>query len=138
MKLNQPSKETAFMFTSTLFSPFRCGSCTASCYSITYRHTKFPVSEKQSVSLRTGKRVKGTLSTSVRQHMLNCDHTVAWEDFSVIGRELNHYLLEAKESLFSKRDNPSLNRSKYSQELFLFQPSQQNNFCIGSTVVVIV
>ena len=78
------------------------------------------ISEHQGVSPRTGKRIKGTLSKSVRNQMLDCDHTVAWEDFSIIGRELNHYLLETKESLFVKGDNPSLNRNKYSQELFLF------------------
>ena len=78
------------------------------------------VSEHQGVSPRTGKRVKGTSCTSVGNHMSDCDHTVAWKDFSIIGRELNHYLLETKESLFVKRDNPFLNRNKYSQELFLF------------------
>ena len=103
---------------------FKCRSCTASYYSKTYRHMKVRVSEHQGVSPRTGKRVKGTLSTSVRDHMLDCDHRVAWEDFSIIGRESNHYLLETKESLFIKRDNPSLNRNKYSQELLLLQPSQ--------------
>ena len=81
---------------------------------------KVRVSEQQGVSPRTGKRVKGTLSTSVRDHMLDCDHTVAWEDFSIIGRESNHYLLETKESLFIKRDNPTSNRNKDSQELCLF------------------
>ena len=81
---------------------------------------KVRVSENLGVSARTGKRVKGTLSTSVRDHILNCDHTVVWEDFSIIGRESNHYLLESKESLFIKQENPSLNRNKYSQELFLF------------------
>ena len=80
---------------------------------------KVRVSEHQGVSPRTGKRVKGTLSTSVRD-MLDCDHTVAWEDFSIIGRESNHYLLETKESLFIKRDNPTSNRNKDSQELCLF------------------
>ena len=69
---------------------------------------KIWVSEHQGVSPRTGKQVKGTLSTSVRDHMLNCEHTVTWEDFSIIGRESNHYLLETKESLLIKRDNPSL------------------------------
>ena len=97
---------------------FKCGSYTASYYGKTYRHMKVRVSEHQSVSPRT--RVKGTFSTSVRDHMLDCDHRVAWEDFSFIGRESNHYLLETEESLFIKRDNPSLNRNKYSQELFLF------------------
>ena len=81
---------------------------------------KVRVSENQGVSPRTDKRVKSSLSTSVRDHMLDCDHIVAWEDFSIIDRESNHYLLKTKESLFLKRDNPSLNRSKYSQELFLF------------------
>ena len=92
----------------------------ASYYDKTYRHMKVRISEHQGVSPRTGKRVKETLSTSVRDHMLNCNHTVAWEDFSIIGRESNHYLLETKESLFIKRDKPSSNRNKYSQELFLF------------------
>ena len=82
------------------------------------------VSEHQGVSPRTGKRVKSTLSASLRDHMLDCDHIVAWEDFSIIGRESNHFLLETKESLFIKRDNPSLNRNKYSQELFLFYLSR--------------
>ena len=52
---------------------------------------------------------------SVRDHMLNCNHVVAWEDFSIIGRESNDYLLETKESLFIpfyvKRDDPSLNHN---------------------------
>ena len=83
---------------------------------------KVRVSEHQGVSPRTdriGKRVKGTLFTSVRDHMLDCDRRVGWEDFSIIGRESNHDLLEIKESLFIKRDKRSLNRNRYSQELFL-------------------
>ena len=85
---------------------------------------KVRVSEHQGVSPRTGKRVKGTLSTSVLDHILDCDHTVAWVDFSITARESNHYLLETKESLFIKRDKPYLNRNKHSQKVFLFQPCQ--------------
>ena len=98
---------------------FKCDRCSASFYGKIYRHMKVRVSEHQGMSPRTGKRVKSTLSTSVRDHMIDCDHRVAWEDFSIIGRESNHYLLETKESLFIKRDNPTLNKNKYSQELFL-------------------
>ena len=96
---------------------FKCDSCTASYYGKIYRHMKVRVSEHQGMSPRTGKRVKSSLSTLVRDHMLDCDHIVAWADFSIIGRESNHYLLETKESLFIKRDNPTLNKNKYSQEL---------------------
>ena len=63
------------------------------------RHFKVRVSEHQGVSPRTGKPVKGTLSTSVRDHMLVCDHKVVHEDFKFLGNKSNRYLLELKESL---------------------------------------
>ena len=52
-------------------------SCTASCVGKTDRHMKVRVSEHQGVSTRTGKPVKKTLSTSVRDQMLICDHQAA-------------------------------------------------------------
>ena len=57
---------------------------------------KVRVSEHQVVSSRTGKQVKGTLSTSVKDHMLDCDHKVAWEDFSINGRETTTYWKQKK------------------------------------------
>ena len=105
---------------SNLIYKFSCGSCTVSYIGKTYRHFKVRVSEHQGVSPRTGKPVKGTLSTSVRDHMLVCDHKVVHEDFKFLGNEPNRYLLELKGSLFIKRDKPSLNNNLYSQELLLF------------------
>ena len=99
---------------------FTCGRCNASYIGKTFRHMKVRISEHQGVSPRTGKRVKGTMSTSVRDHMLFCDHSVSYHDFSVLGRESSHYLLETKESLFIKRDKPTLNKNIFSQELFLY------------------
>ena len=99
---------------------FTCGSCNASYVGKTFRHMKVRVSEHQAVSPRTGKQLKGTLSTSVRNATLDCNHTVALDDFKVLGRESNHWLLEIKKSLFIKRDRHSLNKNLYSQELFLF------------------
>ena len=99
---------------------FTCGSRNASNIGKTFRHMKVRVSEHQGVSPRTGKHLKGTLPTSVRDHMLDCNHVVAWDDFKVLGREYNHWLLEIKEILFIKRDRTSLNKNIYSQELFLF------------------
>ena len=105
---------------SNLIYKFLCGSCTACYIGKTYRHFKVRVSEHQGVSPRTGKPVKGTLSTSVRDHMLVCDHKVVYEDFKFLGNESNRDLFELKESLFIKRDRPSLNKNLYSQELLLF------------------
>ena len=99
---------------------FTCGSGSASYTGKTFRHLKVRVSGHQGVSPRTDKIVKGTLSTSVRDHMVQCDHIVTRDDFKVLGRESNHWHLEFKESLFIKRDKPSLNNNIYSQILFLF------------------
>ena len=50
-----------------------------------YRHFKVEVSEHQGVSPRIGKPVKRTLSTSVRDPMVVCDHKVVHEDFKFLG-----------------------------------------------------
>ena len=81
---------------------------------------KVRVMEHQRVSHRTGKYLKETLSTSVRDHMLDCNHIVAWDYFNVLGRESNHWFLEIKESLFIKRDRSLLKNKFYSQLLLLF------------------
>ena len=85
---------------------FKCTSCTASHYGKTYRHMKVRVSEHQGVSPRTGKRVKGTLSTSLRDHMLDCDHRVAWEDFSIIGRESTTTYWKQKKAFLLNETTP--------------------------------
>ena len=56
----------------------------------TFKHMKAMVSEHQGVSPRAGKHLKGTLSTSVRDPVLDCNHIVAWDDFKVLRRESNH------------------------------------------------
>ena len=52
--------------------------------------------------------------------MLVYDHKLVHEAFKFLGNESNKYLLELKESLFIKRDTPSLDKNLYSQELSLF------------------
>ena len=76
---------------SNLIYKFSCGSCTASYIGKTYRHFKVRVSEHQGISPRLRKAVKGTLSTSVRGHMLVCDHNVVHEDLKFLGNDSNRY-----------------------------------------------
>ena len=120
--------QSYFYFKDVLLEPlwscqvykFTCGSCSASYTGKTFWHLKVRVSEHHGVSAKTVKIVKGTLSASVRDHMLQFDHIATWDNFKVLGRESNHWLLEIKESLFSKRDKPSPNKNIYCQELFSF------------------
>ena len=46
------------------------------------------VSDHQGIAPRTGKHLKGTLSTSVRDHRLDFNHVVAWDTFKVLGGSL--------------------------------------------------
>ena len=79
------------------------------------------ISQHKGVSRRPGKHLKGALSTSTRDHMLDFKHLVACDDFKVLRRESNQWLLEIKDSLFIKSFiKPSLNKTIYSQESFLF------------------
>ena len=78
---------------------FTCRSCIASYIGKNFRHIKVRVSEHQGISPRTGKHLRGTLSTSARGHMFDCNHIAAWNDFKVLGRESNQWLLEIKGSL---------------------------------------
>ena len=65
-----------------------CWSYNASYIGKTFMHIKFRVSEHQGVSPRTGIHLKGTLSTSVTDDMLDCNHAVAWDVFKVMGGSL--------------------------------------------------
>ena len=60
---------------------------------------KVRVPEHQEVSPRIGKPVKGIVSTSVRDHVLVCDHQEAWDSFRILGSESNKLILELKKTL---------------------------------------
>ena len=76
--------------------------------------------EHQGRSPLTGKVIHGQCSTPVREHMLSCDTTVAFSDFSILSRDDNSKALSIKESLFIRRDCPTLNIQGQSYPLKLF------------------
>ena len=64
-----------------------CGSCNVSYIGKNIRYLKTRDSEHQGISPRTGKHLKGTLSTSVViDDMLDINHVVDWDDFKLLGR----------------------------------------------------
>ena len=71
---------------------------------------KVRVSEHQGVSPRTGKHLKGTLSTSMRDHMLDCNHVVAWMTLKFWGGILIIGFWRLRRVYFFKIDRPSLNK----------------------------
>ena len=65
-------------------------------------------------------RKKLSLGSAVSDHLLPCNHSPSFENFSVITKKNKTFLLELKESLLIMRDKPSLNRKIRSTPLCLF------------------
>ena len=72
---------------------------------------------------RTGKPVRGTLSTSVKDQMVACDYKVVHQNFKFFGKESNRYLLNLIEILSIKRGKPSLYKSLYCKSFYCFEYS---------------
>ena len=105
--------------TSGVIYKFQCGLCNETYYGETVRHLDVRSGEHIGISPLTNKKVKAKES-SIKDHLLFCNHTPSLDDFSVLAHEDNKYRLEIKESLLIKRDKPSLNKNISSAQLFLF------------------
>ena len=100
---------------------YKCSSCNAAYVGKTYRHKKVRICEHMGISPRTGKTVKGVITTAVRDHMLHCDTVVCEGDFSILSKGGDYRELEIKESIMIQKLKPSLNRDLMSTPLYLFK-----------------
>ena len=66
------------------------------------------IGEHISTSLLTKNQVKPN-NSSVADHLLFCNHSVSYDNFSILTRENKKFLLELKEVIM--RDKPLLNRN---------------------------
>ena len=99
---------------------FQCGSCNATYYGKTKRHFKVRICEHLGISVLTGKRVKGDDDSAIKEHLLFCNHTPDFEDFSILASNNNDFKVTLMESLLINRDHPPLNKNKQSLPLELF------------------
>ena len=121
--------------TSGVVYKFQCGLCNESCYGECVRHLNVRIGEHIGISLLTRRKVKPK-GSAVSDHLLLCNHSPSFENFSVLIKENKKFLLELKESLLIMRDKPSLNRNIRSAPLYLFNkvyvysPFRELNFWI--------
>ena len=97
-----------------------CSSCSATYYGRTKRRFKVRVSEHRRVSASTGKNIKSTKSSAVRDHMLVCNNIVLFKHFFVLANGTNDFRIKLQESLLMHRDGPQLNKTSESTPLMLF------------------
>ena len=69
----------------------------------------------------TGKKAKPSNNSAICDHLLHCNFSPSFDNFSVLAHENKNYLLEIKKSLLIMRDKPSLNRYINSAPLCLFR-----------------
>ena len=105
--------------TSGVFYKFQCGLWNQSYYGECVRHRNVTIGEHIRISPVTRKKVKPKAS-AVSDHLLLCNHSSSFENFSVLTKHNKKSLLELKESLLIMRDKPSLNRNIRSALLYLF------------------
>ena len=96
--------------TSGVVYKLQCGLCSESYYGECVKHLNVRVGEHIGVSQLTRKKVKPK-DSAVSDHLLICNHSLSFENFSVLTNENKKFLLELKENLLIMRDKPSLNRN---------------------------
>ena len=99
-------------------SKFQCGVCNDSYYGGCMRHLNVRIGDHIGISPLTIKQVKPK-NSSVSDHLLFCNHSASYDDFSILTRENKKFLLELKESLLIMRNKPSLNRNITSAPVYL-------------------
>ena len=72
------------------------------------------------ISAHTGKRVKGDDNSTIKEHLLFCNDTPDFEDFSILVTNNNDFKVTLMESLLINRDHPLLNKNNQSLPLELF------------------
>ena len=104
---------------------FKCGGCNATFYGKIKRHFQVQICEHLGVLHLTGKKVKidNNKLTAIQEHLLCCNYSSSYEDFSILTRESNafkHKIMENGEPILIARDKPVLNKANSSLPVDLF------------------
>ena len=81
------------MLLSGLASKYKCGGCSATYYGKTKSHFKVQICEHLGISHITGEKVKidNNELTEIQEHLLRCNYSPFFEDFSILTRESNDF-----------------------------------------------
>ena len=98
---------------------FQCGLCNQSYHGEWVRQLNVRIGEHIGISPLTEKKVKPK-HNSVSNHLLLCNNSPSFKNFSVLTKENKKFLLELIESLLIMRDKLSLNRKIRSAPFYIF------------------
>ena len=101
---------------------YNCGGGNGTYYGKTRCHFKVRICEHLAISHLTEKKVKidNNKLTAIQEHLLCCNFSPSFEDFSILIRESNEFKLKIMKSLLIARDKPILNKVDSSLPLAVF------------------
>ena len=103
---------------------YNCANCNVSYIGCTKRYWEKRLEEHTHISALTGGPLCGLQIFAPLQHVkqAKCSSSpkVHRENFEIIGRDSNNYILQVKESLFIYKHKPQLNGNEESVPLYLF------------------
>ena len=99
---------------------YMCSNCKVTYYGKTYRHFFTRASEHMAISNLTQKSLKCVKQSAAPDHLLECNCSIDFDHFDILGSDANRFRLLIKESLLIKRDQPQLNKTIKSFPLKLF------------------
>ena len=92
------------ILTSGVVNKFQCRLCNQSYYREYVRHLAVRSGGHIGFSPLTNKRVQPRKDSTICHHLLSCNYSSTFEDFSVLCHENNKYLLELNKGLLTMRD----------------------------------
>ena len=110
----------SYCFRSNVVYKFSCGRCSATYYGDICRHLSVRVGKHSGISPLTGKKSKSKKPTTVKDHMIFCNHIVSIDDFIILPTSDSDFHVKVKESLLISCDEPILKKNETSLPLYLF------------------
>ena len=92
----------------------------SSYYIETERHVKVRSSKHMGISSLPFKKTRPCKESLTRDHLLQCDNKTSFDELTILTHGIKKYLLQIKESLLIKSDQPVLNKNISSAKLHLF------------------
>ena len=103
---------------------YTCATCNRSYIGSTKRYWEKRLEEHTHLSALTGKPRNGMQVYPPMQHVkmsTDCtESTISRDNFKIIGRETNEYILRVKESIHITLERPTLNCNQTSVPIYLF------------------
>ena len=72
---------------------YTCSNCKVTCYGKTFRHVYIRAAEHIWISNLTGKRLKNVKQSAIYDHLLQCNCSINFDDFSILATDCNKFKL---------------------------------------------